>query len=467
MKSMLKRIGLFFLIFSVALVPHVRAQGGGLKLPSYKKVKLSNGMTLLLMEQHEVPIVSFNFIVRTGSVADPAGKEGLASMTAGLLRKGTKTRTADQLSNELDFVGGTLAAFATEDYTFGVAEFVKKDTAKGLDLLSDALLNPTFPQDEVVKLQKQRIDEVKAEKDEAYGVIGSYYNSFLFGTHPYARPAGGHEKSLAAITRTDVENFYRTYYTPSNTILAVAGDFTTAEMEKALTEKFGAWPAKSAPVVALSEATAAKGKRLLLVDKPDSTQTFYQLGYLGVHRTHPDRVPIEVVNTLFGGRFTSMLNSELRIKSGLSYGAYSDFEERKTRGPFLISTFTANENTEKAIDLTLDVLKRLHEKGITEEELKSTKNYLKGQFPPRIETTDQLAALIAQLEFFGLDEAEVNSYYSKIDAMTLADARRVIKEHYPLDNLVFVLIGKASEIEPLIKKYAPNVSKKSITEPGF
>ena len=461
-----KRSIVFLLLFVAVSVP-TYAQGGALKLPPHKKVKLKNGLTVILMEQKEVPIISFNFIVKSGSVADPAGKEGLATMTAGLLRKGTKARTADQISNELDFVGGTLGAGANYDYTVGTAEFVKKDIAKGLDLLSDVLLNPTFPQDEVAKLQRQRIDAVKAAKDEASGVIGSYYASFLFGTHPYARPSGGDEKSLAAITRGDVERFYQTYYTPSNTTLAVVGDFNAPEMEAMLNAKFGAWPAKAAPAVSLSDAAPATGKRLLLVDKPDSTQTFYQIGNIGVPRTNADRVMIEVVNTLFGGRFTSMLNTELRIKTGLTYGARSSFDMRKTRGPFTISTYTRNEKTVEAIDLTLEILKRLHEKGITEEELKSAKEYIKGQFPPRIETSDQLAALLTQLDFYGLDENEINSYYAKIDAMTLADARRIIKEYYPLDNLVFVLIGKASEIEPVIKKYAPTLSKKSINETGF
>ncbi len=471
---MLKRTFIFTLAFLLAFTcaPSARAQqqpGGAaaLKLPAYKKVRLKNGLTLLLMEQHEVPIVSFNFIVKAGSVADPAGKEGVASLTAGLLRKGTKSRTADQIANELDFVGGTLSAFATFDYTQGTAEFVRKDIAKGLELLSDVLLNPTFPQAETTKMQAQRIDAVKAAKDEASGVIGTYYNAYLFGAHPYGRPTEGDEKTIAAITRDEVAKFYQTYYTPSNTILAVAGDFQTAEMERMLTERFGAWPDRSAPAVTLTEATPVQGKRLLLIDKPDSTQTFYRIGNIGIPRTSADRVQIEVVNTLFGGRFTSMLNSALRINSGLTYGARSTFDQRRLRGPFFINTYTRNETTAQAIDMTLDILKRLHEKGITEEELKSAKSYLKGQFPPRIETTDQLAALIAQLEFFGLDERDINTYYARIDAMTLDDARRVIKQYFPAENLVFVLIGKASEIEPVIKKYAPNVEKKSITQVGF
>src|SRR5262245_59190798 len=461
------------LIFSLALAIAFSTPGAGraedcsLKLPPYKKVKLKNGMTLLLMEQREIPIVGFSFIVKTGSTADPAGREGVASLVAELLRKGTKTRSADQLSAELDYIGGQLSASAALDYSAGRAEFLKKDLNTGLNLLADAILNPTFPQDEVTKLLKQRLDGVRAAKDRAQGVIGSYFNAYLFGSHPYSRPTGGDEKSLAAITREDVVRYYEAYYTPSNTVLAVVGDFDAAEMERALAEKFGGWAAKDAPAVSLPEQASAQGKRLLLIDKPDSTQTFYQIGNLGIARNNPDRVYIRVINTLFGGRFTSMLNEALRVNSGLTYGASSSFAQNRARGQFVISTFTRNETTEKAIDMTLDVLKKLREQGVSESDLKSVKSYIKGQFPPQIETTDQLASQIAQLEFYGLDEREINDFYAKIGAMTIEDARRVIKQYFPLDNLVFLVIGKAAEIEHVANKYAPKMAIKSINQSGF
>jgi zinc protease len=465
----MRRSFIFALVALVTFsgVAPARNENGALKLPPFKKVRLNNGLTLLLMEQREVPIVSFTFLIKAGSVADAAGKEGIASATAALLRKGTKSRTADQISTELDFVGGQLDAGASFDYSNGSAEFVKKDLTKGLDLLADVLLKPTFPQDEVTKLLKQRVDEIRAAKDQAQAVIGNYFSAYLFGGHPYGRPTRGDEKSTAAITRDDVLNFYQTYYTAGNTILAVVGDFDTVEMERTLTARFGDWKAPAVSAPKLNEAPAAVGRKLLLVDKPDSTQTFFQIGNIGIARTNPDRVFIQVINTLFGGRFTSMLNTELRIKTGLTYGARSLFIQNKLAGPFVISTYTRNETTEKAIDMTIEVLKRLHEKGVTEEELKSAKTYLKGQFPPTIETSDQLADLLAQLEFYGLDASDVNGYYAKIDSMTMADAQRVIKQYFPMDNLVFVLIGKASEIEPVARKYAPKIDKKTISQPGF
>ncbi|MCU1311549.1 MAG: hypothetical protein JWO20_2674, partial [Candidatus Angelobacter sp.] len=358
------------------------SQSSGLKLPAYKKVTLKNGVALLLLEQHKLPIISFSYIVRAGSTSDPKGKEGLASLTAGLLRKGTKTRSSEQVSNDLDYIGMTFAANANPDYSGGSAEFIKKDTARAIDLFADVLLNPVFPADEVAKLQKQRIDGIKSAKDSVQGVMSAYYDAYLFAGHPYGRPAGGDEKSLASITQPDIASFYSANYTPANTILAVAGDFSSAEMEHLLNEKLQGWNSKSAKSAPLAQPVAFKGKKLLLIDKPDSTQTYFHIGNVGIARTNPDRVYVNVVNTLFGGRFTSMLNTDLRIKSGLTYGANSSFSRRVAPGSFAITSFTKNATTEKALDMTLDVVKRLHEKGISEEELQSAKNYIKGQFPP-------------------------------------------------------------------------------------
>lgn len=438
-----------------------------LKMPPFTKAKLKNGVTVYLMEKHEVPLVSVAFLVKSGAVADPAGKEGVASLTASLLRKGTPTRTADQVSEQLDFLGATFGADASPDMSRGRAEFMKKDVGEGLDILSDLLQHPSFPEAEVTKLEAQRVDGIRAAKDRAGAVLDTYFYKYLYGSHPYGRPDGGDENSLKSITRGDVVAFHKAHYTPDNTIIAIAGDFSAAEMQTLLEAKFGGWTGKAVPAAAIPQPAAVMGKRLLLIDKPDSTQTYYAIGNVGVARTNPDRVYINVVNTLFGGRFTSMINSELRIKSGLTYGARSFFDMRKVPGAFAISTYTRNATTEKAMDLTLEVAKRLHEKGITQEELDSAKAYIKGQFPPSIETAGELANLLATLDYYGLDEREVNELYSRIDSMDLATSKRIIQQYFPLENLTFVVIGKASEIEPLMKKYAEKMDKKSISQPGF
>jgi predicted Zn-dependent peptidase len=213
---------------------------------------------------------------------------------------------------------------------------------------------------------------------------------------------------------------------------------------------------------------SGSGPRLLLIDKPDATQTYFRIGRTGIARTTPDRVALWLVNTLFGGRFTSILNDEMRVNSGLTYGAGSYVDEARLPGGIVISTFTKTETTGKAVDMALDLLKRLHEKGITAEQLASAKAYLKGTFPPRnLETIDQVADRLAELEIHGLARDEIDSLFARIDAVTVEQANAVIRKYYAPENLTFVLLGNAAGIRDSIKKYAPQVTERSIKQPGW
>ena len=451
----------------LAVVCAWAASAQTLKLPPHEKIVLKNGMTVLLMEKRGVPMVSVAAIIKAGAVADPAGEDGLASVTAGLLRKGTAKRSAQQFAADLDFMGAEFNADSSADYTAISGEFLTKDVDKGLELFSDAMLHPAFAQAEVEKLLAQEIDGIKAAKDEAQSVALNYYYGYLFSKHPYGWPVGGDELSLARIKRDAITRFYETNYTPGNTILAIAGEFNPPQMRIKIEQAFGGWPAKGAALPAFAAPTPVKGKKLLLVDKPDSTQTFFVFGNIGTAENDPDRVAIRVVNTIFGGRFTSELNEALRVESGLTYGAEAFFDSRKEPGAFAIYSYTKNESTTQAIDLALQVLAKLHRDGVTPEQLASAKAYMKGQFPPSIETSGQLARTIAAHEFYGLDDDEINQMEARIDAVTPAMAKQVIAKHFPEENLVFMLIGKASEIAPGVRKYATQQDSRKISEPGF
>jgi zinc protease len=443
------------------------ASAQALHMPAHEKYVLKNGLTVLLLEKHGVPMINVFALVKTGSAADPAGQSGLASITAGLLRKGTKARTAQQFAADLDYVGGEFEAEAGADFSSVGAEFLSKDLERGLGLLSDALLHPTFRQEEVDKLLAQAVDAVRGAKDDPQQVLGLYYDGYLYGTHPYGRPAGGDEASLQRIKRDAIVKFYEGNYAPGNTLLAVAGEFNGAEIRKKLEETFGGWPAHAVAPVQVAAMPPEKGKRLLLVNKDDATQTYFALGNVGIARNDPDRVAIRVVNTIFGGRFTSLLNEALRVESGYTYGASSFFDARKAPGPFGIHSFTKNETTTPAIDLALQVLQKFRKDGVTDEQLKSAKSYIKGQFPPNLETSKQLAQIIATYEFYGLGDDEINQLEARVDAVTPEMAKQVIQKHFPSENLVFVLIGKASAIGAAVEKYAEKRDSRAIAAPGF
>ncbi len=462
------RHGLYVLALTMAaLALASSAAAQRLHLPPHEKFVLKNGLTVLLLEKHGVPMINLFAIVKTGSAADPAGEDGLASITAGLLRKGTKARTAQQFAADLDYIGGDFEAQAGADFSSVSAEFLTKDLARGLELFSDALLHPTFPQTEVEKLLAQSIDGVRGAKDDPQQVLGLYYYGYLYGAHPYGRPSAGDEVSLQRIKRDAIAKFYETNYAPGNTLLAMAGEFNGAEMRKNLEDVFGGWRARTVTASPIAATAPVKGKRLLLVDKDDATQTYFAFGNVGITRNDPDRVAIRVVNTIFGGRFTSELNEALRVESGYTYGVSSFFDSRKAPGPFGVFSFTKNETTTPAIDLALQVLRKLHKDGVTDEQLKSAKSYIKGQFPPNIETSRQLAQIIATNEFYGLGDDEINQLEARVDAVTPEIAKQVIQKHFPSENLVFVLIGKASAIGAAMEKYAEKRDARAISEPGF
>jgi len=435
-------------------------------LPTYSRVVLENGLVLALLEQHELPLVDFQLLLRTGSISDPQGKEGLANITLSLLRKGTQKRTAEQIAEELDFLGAELDLSTSLEFGVVSAQFLAKDVEVGLGLLTDILLRPTFPEAEFDKAVDLAVDELAEAKDNPRTVIGTYFTGFVFAGHPFGRPLGGTETSLPTLTRSDVLRFHDAYVRPNNAILAVVGDFNSKSLQEQVTSAFKKW--EKSPVTPASPVAAPQlnGRQVVLIDKPDAVQTYFQIGNIGVAKGDPDEATLDVVNTIFGGRFTSWLMTELRTNTGLSYNAHSRFVQRTVPGTFYISSFTRTADTEKAMDLALEILDRLHKQGVTQEEIASAQNYIRGQFPPNYESAGDLADAITEIEFYGLDRATINEHTHKTDAVTLEQARQAIAKHYPRENLAIVMIGQADSVGTVAAKYG-DVRAKKISDPGY
>ena len=444
------------------------SRSSSMRLPPFERTTLANGLVLLLFEQHEVPLLSMKVAIRSGAAADPAGREGTAKITAALLRRGTREHGADELAETLDFLGAQLGGGAGHELSALEVELLAKDARQGMALLSEILLRPTFPEEEVSKRLARARDAVRRAKDQPARVIGRYFARFFYGPdHPYGRSAGGDEQSLARIRRDDLVEFHRGHYLPGNAILVMAGDLGTREM-RSLAEKYlGPWKPGKLPKVEIPPTPAARPGRVLLVDKPDSPQTHFILAAAGVDRRHPDRTGLQVVNTLFGGRFTSWLNTRLRVEEGLTYGASSGFAMRRRAGHFLIRSSTATANTGRAIELAKAQLERLHREGPGPEELESVRRYIKGQFPPSLETADQIADILVALEYHGLGREEVDGFLRRVDAVDRSMARRLIRDHFPRpEDLVYVLIGKAAQIREKAEELG-KLEEKEIAAPGF
>lgn len=436
-----------------------------MKLPETKTVTLGNGMKVLLVEKRDVPLIAFHGRIRGGDVADPAGKAGTAALTADLLTKGAGKRSAAAFSEAVDSVGGNFDTASDVETVIVRGEFMARDQKLMLELLSDVLMRPAFDAAELEKLRRRSIDGIASAKDNNPGnVIDAYFAAALYGNHPYGRSAS--EASLATITRDDVTAYFANEVGADRAVFAFVGDFESKKLEKAIRDAFGGWRKAGAKLVTAGAPKRVEGRRVILVDKPDATQTYFRFGNTGVARNYEGRIALEMANTAFGGRFTSMLNSELRIRTGLTYGARSIRAEEAAGGSISVSSFTKTESTKEAIDLALDVLARLHGNGVDAATLSSVKAYVKGQFPPDLETGTQLAAKITEIEMYGLGRGEVDAFEARVDKASEADLKSVISAVYPKDDMVFVLIGNAGAIRDAAKSYG-EVTEMKITDKGW
>ena len=432
-----------------------KSTSAGVKVPAHQRFVLPNGLTIVLMAKKDVPMIAFSGFVRGGSLADPADKPGVASLVAGLLDRGAGKRNAYEFADALEGVGGTFAATAGAESIGVNGQFLARDRALMIELLADALLRPRLDAQEFESYRAREIEFIKSAKDsDPSQIVGIYGRAALFGSHPYGRPQGGSERSLAEISLEDVKAYHAKNFGPNNATLVFAGDIDARWMRQSLSEAFGKWAKLAVPAPTLAAAPRVTGRRVWLVDSPGSVQTYFWLGNVGVDRRYSGRPALDLMNTLYGGRFTSILNTELRIKSGLSYGASSRFTRGSTPGEFAIRSFTQTDNTVKAVDLALETLGRLKHGDLAPEMLESSRSYVLGQFPLQLETAAHWASTLSDLEFYGLGKDYIEDYGPALLKVDLAEAAAVTADAFPRpDDLVMVLIGDAAKIREGVAKY--------------
>jgi predicted Zn-dependent peptidase len=471
MKRLFSLVAALWLGLALTLTPGTALSADapvGVKVPAHQRFVLPNGLTIVLVPRKDVPMIAFAGFVRGGSLADPEDKPGVASLVAGLLDRGAGKRTAYEFADALEGVGGTFNAAAGAEAISVGGQFLARDRVLMIELLADALLRPSFDAGEFASYRDRQIEFIKSAKDsDPSQIVGIYGRAALFGAHPYGRPQGGSERSLAAITLADVKAFHARNFGANNATLVFAGDFDSRWMKQALTAAFGSWTKASGTLPALEPAPRVKGRRVVLVDSPGSAQTYFWIGNVGVARRYSGRPALDLVNTLYGGRFTSILNTELRIKSGLSYGASSRFVRGSVPGEFAIRSFTQTDTTVQALDLTLRTLEQLERGSLTPEMLESARAYVLGQYPLQLETGAHWAQALADLELYGLGKDYIEGYAPALLGVDLAETAAVTADAFPRpDDLVMVLIGDAAKIRDGVAKYGP-VTELELSAPEF
>jgi zinc protease len=450
---------------SIAATADVTAD---VRVPEHQRIVLPNGLTLVIMPRRDVPLVAFNAVLRGGELGDLLEKPGVASLVAGLLEKGAGERNAFQFADAVEGVGGSFSAGAGSESITIRGQFLARDQQLLMQLLSDALLRPRFEPDELEKLRSRQIELIKAAKDsDPSELIGTYGRAFLFGEHPYGRPVIGNESSLAGITRRDVLDYYQGQFGADRLTLVFAGDVDSELLHRSVLRMFSEWPRAPQPTAALVSPERARQRRVLLIDSPGSVQTHFWIANVGVDRRYGGRAALDLVNILYGGRFTSILNTELRIKSGLSYGARSGFTRGTVAGEFAIRSFAQTENTGQAIDLALRTLTHLKEEGVTAAMLQSARAYVLGQYPLEFETAADWAAAMGEIELYRLGPEYIEHYGSALRRVSLKDARAVIDQAFPsAEEVVIVVIGDAAKIRRQVAEYGP-ITQIPLTHPTF
>lgn len=404
-----------------------------------------NGMTVLVLEQHFLPIVEIHALIKAGAAQDPPEKAGVANLVASLLDEGTTTRSSRQLAEQIDFVGGSLAVQAGEDYTTASARTLKKDIDLGFTLLADILQHPAFPKQEFERVRSQILGEISSDNDDPGHVAMKAFNQLVFQNHPYRWPVNGTEETLSKITLAEVQSFYTKEYLPNQVILTIVGDVTAEQATTLVQTHFGSWKKGAVPYRAVKKPTAIDKKTVQLIEK-DLTQSTIVIGHPGISRTNPDFYAVTVMNHILGaGGFSSRLMDSIRDKQGLAYGIMSHYDARVMPGSFWINLQTRTETTNQAISGVLIEMKAIREAPVSDQELADAKAFLMGSFPLRLDSTSKLAQVLAQVEFFGLGFDYFSQYPKWIERVTKEDVQRVAKQYLDPQHYALVVVGNIAK----------------------
>ena len=403
-----------------------------------------SGMVVLFIERHSLPTVHAQLLIKAGGALDPKGREGTANLVASLLDEGTTSRTSQQIAEAIDFIGASLSAGASPESSVMSLSVLKKDLKSGMELFSDELLHPTFPEEELKRVRQQILGSLIAEEDEPEAVAHKAWQELVYGTHPYHHPTEGYRESLPAITREELVEFHHRYYQPRLAIFAVVGDLTRKEVERLLADYLGRWKNTDQQAPSPLPAPEPTAPQTKLIDK-ELTQATIVLGHIGIARNNPDYYAVTVMNYILGGGgFSSRLMKQIRDNQGLVYGLSTAFHAMKAGGSFSINLQTKNATANQALDETRKVINQFQTDGATQQELDEAKAYLIGSFPMRMDTNAKLVGLLTSLEFYNLGLGYLNDYPKKIGAVTLADVKRVATRYIHPNRMTMVVVAKQS-----------------------
>ena len=427
---------------------------------------LPNGLRVIVIERRETPLVSAQLLIKNGGEVDPPELAGLADMTANLLTKGTQTRDATKIAQEVESLGASLDSGARWDSSFAIVSGMSSKIPQGMEILADVVRHPTFKSEEVERLRQQYLDNVTLALGDPGTIARFVAARVVFGDSPYGHPVSGTTESLTRITAADIAKMHSRYYRPDNAILVIGGDIGAKDGMALATKYFGDWQKPTTPLPGLStamESAGSKAGRVVVIDKPDAGQAAVYLARTGINRKDPDYFRGIVSNSVLSG-YSGRLNQEIRIKRGLSYGAGSTLDTRRDVGPFVASAQTKNESGAQVADLLLGEINRLSSAPPADVELMPRKAVLIGGFSRNLETASGLVGQVGSLALYGLGLDEINRYINNVQAVSTADIQKFAGTRLDAKTSNIIIVGNAKVFLPELQKKFQNVEVIPISE---
>lgn len=420
-------------------------------LPPIVTRELPNGLKLMVVEQHELPLADFVLVIRGGGTLDPATKGGVANLTSSMLTEGTTSRNSLQIADQIAYLGIGLSAGSNWDASTVSLHTPTSQLDSALALFSDVVLHPSFPSEDFERARKNRLTNLVQLKDRPTAIADQAYASILYGSeHPYGHNLIGTEASVKGMTTADLQSFYKSKFIPNNSTLIIVGDVNASQIENKIKALFGGWQRGAQTQFTFGNTPKANATTVYLIDKPGAAQSSFRIGSIGVPRSTKDYFALNVMNTILGGSFTSRLNQNLRETHGYTYGARSRFDMRQSAGPFTASAEIVAAKTDSSLVEFMKELNAIRDT-VPTVELSKAKRYLQLGMPGDFETTQQIANQLVPVVLYGLPLNYYNDYVANIEAVTQADVQRVAKQYIDPASLAIVIVGDRKNIEAGLK----------------
>jgi zinc protease len=422
-------------------------------IPQPYRTTLDNGLRIVLFPDDRLPLVSYRLAFNVGDAQDPADQSGLTSAMAALLTEGTANYTSRQLAERVERLGASLSASASDDFTIVAGSALSLYTDEILEMMSECVLKPTFPEDELDLYRRNTVEHLKFQRSQPPFLAGEQASRLIYGKHPYAvvSPKAAHIEQLE---REALRSYHAKALVPNNAVFIAVGDIDQEELTDQLRERFAQWAPGGVEKFVDPPPPQRSERTLTIVDRPGSTQSNIILGNLAIHRTHPDYFPVLVMNQVLGAGASSRVFMNLREEKGYTYGAYTRLNTKRAAGDIEATAEVRNEVTGDSLREFFYELGRIRTERVGDEELGDAKNFLTGVFPIRAETQEGLTNLIVNQELYGLPDDYLQTYRENVDRVTADEVERVANEHIRPDEMAMVIVGDAREVRPQAEQYA-------------